>query len=328
MNVVFWCVYCRPPRDRCRAGGPAHQARPPLARHPRPATVAKLYGPHSARVPASLRRIARVAAPMAASVRGAAAAALGLVLLLHVAAPASGLNFKIAPKEELCFHEITHKGNKVLAFFDVLSWGYGAYVYLYVNAPSGRELQKFEAESEGRVEFTATEDGEHSFCFKNAYTETEVSFWVNTETDVALADVAKEGRLTACLRPAARVFLFFVLLPLQLLTTVFLRPRPPSLTTLFFLFCPPPVLCRARERYGVQRGEAQRPRRRSARRSRGVQVARAAPPPEYVARPFSSHAACDSPFFLLLTPERAGKEVLTSYSCCFPVSRGTLLHFR
>lgn len=83
--------------------------------------------------------------------------------------------------------------NKVLAFFDVLSWGYGAYVNLVVNSPTGRELKKFEAESEGRVEFVATEDGEHSFCFSNAYTETEVSFWINTETDSALADVAKEG---------------------------------------------------------------------------------------------------------------------------------------
>lgn len=88
-------------------------------------------------------------------------------------------------------------GNKVLAFFDVLSWGYGAYVYLHVTAPSGHEIQKFEAESEGRVEFEATEDGEHSFCFKNAYTETEISFWVNTETDSALSDVAKEGMFFA-----------------------------------------------------------------------------------------------------------------------------------
>jgi hypothetical protein len=130
---------------------------------------------------------------MGGALRAAGAAALVTLMAVQLAQPAASLNFKIAPKEELCFHEITHKGNKVLAFFDVLSWGYGAYVYLYVNAPSGREIQKFEAESEGRVEFTATEDGEHSFCFKNAYTETEVSFWVNTETDVALADVAKEG---------------------------------------------------------------------------------------------------------------------------------------
>lgn len=81
----------------------------------------------------------------------------------------------------------------MLAFFDVLSWGYGAYVYLSVTAPSGHEMKKFEAESEGRVEFTATEDGEHSFCFKNAQTETEVSFWVNTESDSSLSEVAKEG---------------------------------------------------------------------------------------------------------------------------------------
>lgn len=85
-----------------------------------------------------------------------------------------------------------------MAFFDVLSWGYGAYVYLHVTAPSGREIQKFEAESEGRVEFEASEDGEHSFCFKNAYTETEVSFWVNTETDSVLSDVAKEGTSCFC----------------------------------------------------------------------------------------------------------------------------------
>lgn len=104
----------------------------------------------------------------------------------------SGLNFKISPKETLCFHEITHKGNKVLGFFDVLSWGYGAYVYLHVAAPNGREVKKFEAESEGRIEFEAEEDGEYSFCFKNAYTQTEVSFWINTESDSALADVAKE----------------------------------------------------------------------------------------------------------------------------------------
>lgn len=131
---------------------------------------------------------------MGCAVRVALAAALAVLLVVQLVQPASALNFKIAPKEELCFHEITHKGNKVLAFFDVLSWGYGAYVYLYVKSPTGTEIQKFEAESEGRVEFTASTDGEHSFCFKNAYTETEVSFWVNTETDVALADVAKEGR--------------------------------------------------------------------------------------------------------------------------------------
>ncbi|CAN8068569.1 unnamed protein product [Agarophyton chilense] len=115
-----------------------------------------------------------------------------LLAIVLCARPVSALNFKISPKETLCFHEITHKGNKVLAFFDVLSWGYGAYVNLHVNAPSGREIQKFDAQSEGRVDFVATEDGEHSFCFKNAYTETEVSFWVNTETDSALSDVARE----------------------------------------------------------------------------------------------------------------------------------------
>jgi len=86
-------------------------------------------------------------------------------------------------------------GNKVLAFFDVVSWGYGAYVTLEVTAPSGKQLQSFVSESEGRVDFTATEDGEFNFCFKNAYSETEVSFWINTETDVGLADVAKEGTL-------------------------------------------------------------------------------------------------------------------------------------
>ncbi len=66
-------------------------------------------------------------------------------------------------------------------------------MYLHVHGPSGREIRKFEAESEGRIEFVAEEDGEHSFCFKNAYTETDVSFWINTESDSALADVAKEG---------------------------------------------------------------------------------------------------------------------------------------
>lgn len=106
---------------------------------------------------------------------------------------AHAINFKIQPKENLCFHEITHKGNKVLAFFDVLSWGYGAYIYMTVTSPGGHELKKFDAESEGRIDFIATEDGEHSFCFQNAQTETEISFWVNTESDSALTDVAKEG---------------------------------------------------------------------------------------------------------------------------------------
>lgn len=105
---------------------------------------------------------------------------------------AHAINFKIQPKENLCFHEITHKGNKVLAFFDVLSWGYGAYIYMTVTSPGGHELKKFDAESEGRIDFIATEDGEHSFCFQNAQTETEISFWVNTESDSALTDVAKE----------------------------------------------------------------------------------------------------------------------------------------
>lgn len=99
-------------------------------------------------------------------------------------------------------HDEHHRcaGNKVLAFFDVLSFGYGAYVNLHVSAASGREIQKFEAESEGRVEFTAEEDGEHSFCFKNAHADTEVSFWINTETNSALSEVAKEGMLARLLR--------------------------------------------------------------------------------------------------------------------------------
>lgn len=87
-------------------------------------------------------------------------------------------------------------GNKVLAFFDVVSWGYGAYVTLEVTAPSGKQLQSFVSESEGRVDFVAAEDGEYNFCFKNAYSETELSFWINTETDIGLSDVAKEGTLT------------------------------------------------------------------------------------------------------------------------------------
>lgn len=90
-------------------------------------------------------------------------------------------------------------GNKVLAFFDVVSWGYGAYVTLEVTSPSGKQLQSFVSESEGRVDFVAEEDGEYNFCFKNAYSETELSFWINTETDIGLADVAKEGTLACSL---------------------------------------------------------------------------------------------------------------------------------
>lgn len=99
----------------------------------------------------------------------------------------------------------------MLAFFDVLSWGYGAYVDLRVTAPSGREIQKFEAESEGRVDFTATEDGEHNFCFLNAQTETEVSFWVNTESDSALSDVAKQGKLFILLKALTDFHLYLFL---------------------------------------------------------------------------------------------------------------------
>lgn len=87
----------------------------------------------------------------------------------------------------------------MLAFFDVVSWGYGAYVTLEVTSPSGKQLQSFVSESEGRVDFAAEEDGEYNFCFKNAYSETELSFWINTETDIGLADVAKEGMLGGAL---------------------------------------------------------------------------------------------------------------------------------
>ena len=68
-------------------------------------------------------------------------------------------------------------------FFDVLSCGYTAYVYLHVNGPSGQEIEKF----------TAEKDGEYSFCLQSAYTETEMSFWVSTESGSALTKVAKEG---------------------------------------------------------------------------------------------------------------------------------------
>ncbi|KAK1857580.1 hypothetical protein I4F81_000196 [Pyropia yezoensis] len=122
--------------------------------------------------------------------------ALALVAAAVAAASAAALNFKVQPNDELCFHEITHKGNKVLAFFDVVSWGYGAYVTLEVTAPSGKQLQSFVSESEGRVDFVAAEDGEYNFCFKNAYSETELSFWINTETDIGLSDVAKEEHVS------------------------------------------------------------------------------------------------------------------------------------
>mmetsp|Transcript_6499 Transcript_6499/g.13008 ORF Transcript_6499/g.13008 Transcript_6499/m.13008 type:complete len:199 (-) Transcript_6499:124-720(-) len=104
----------------------------------------------------------------------------------------AGLQFKLSPHEELCFHEIAHRGNKVLAFFDVLSWGYGAYAYLVVTSPTGRELKRFDAQSEGKVDFYAEDDGEYNFCFKNHQSETEISFSVNLETDYGLSEVAKE----------------------------------------------------------------------------------------------------------------------------------------
>lgn len=63
-----------------------------------------------------------------------------------------------------------------------------------VSSPSGKELQVEKAASEGRVDFTAEEDGEYSFCFKGAKGgKTDVKFWVNTETDFGLADLVKEG---------------------------------------------------------------------------------------------------------------------------------------
>jgi len=114
------------------------------------------------------------------------------VLLLFLTQSASALSFELPSNRELCFHEITHKSNKVLAFFDVVSWGYGAYVYLKVKSPSNKVLRTFDAESEGRVEFTAEEDGEYSFCFHNPYTAVEVSFWVNIENDFGLSDVIKQ----------------------------------------------------------------------------------------------------------------------------------------
>ncbi|KAA8497870.1 Transmembrane emp24 domain-containing protein p24beta3 [Porphyridium purpureum] len=105
----------------------------------------------------------------------------------------SGLSFSIEPGQKpLCFYELTHKQNKVLAFFDVVSWGYGAYVYLEVKSPRGMIIKKFEAESEGRIDFVAEEDGEYTFCFSNSYAATEVSFWVNIENDFGLSQVIKE----------------------------------------------------------------------------------------------------------------------------------------
>lgn len=89
-------------------------------------------------------------------------------------------------------------GNKVLGYFDVLAWGYGAYLDLHVQGPNGQLVAKYEEKSEARVEFTAQEDGEHSLCFKNAIKDTEVSFRINTESDSLLADVAKEGKCNLC----------------------------------------------------------------------------------------------------------------------------------
>lgn len=37
---------------------------------------------------------------------------LTLALSLCVSTLVAGLNFKISPKQELCFHEITHKGKR------------------------------------------------------------------------------------------------------------------------------------------------------------------------------------------------------------------------
>ncbi|KAJ8905321.1 hypothetical protein NDN08_001828 [Rhodosorus marinus] len=114
-----------------------------------------------------------------------------------MSASVSGLNFRLGKGEKLCFHEMTHHGNRVLAFFEVLSWGYGSFVYLQVDSPSGKVMYKQKARSEGRVDFSAPEDGEYSFCFSGAEnSKTDVKFGVNTETDIGLHDVVRSEHVS------------------------------------------------------------------------------------------------------------------------------------
>mmetsp|Transcript_2747 Transcript_2747/g.3978 ORF Transcript_2747/g.3978 Transcript_2747/m.3978 type:complete len:205 (-) Transcript_2747:212-826(-) len=120
-----------------------------------------------------------------------------LIMGLGISASVSGLNFRLAKGETLCFHEMTHHGNRILAFFEVLSWGYGSFVYLQVDSPSGKVMYKQKARSEGRVDFTAPEDGEYSFCFSGAEnSRTDVKFGVNTETDIGLHDVVRSEHVS------------------------------------------------------------------------------------------------------------------------------------
>mmetsp|Transcript_6205 Transcript_6205/g.18712 ORF Transcript_6205/g.18712 Transcript_6205/m.18712 type:complete len:202 (+) Transcript_6205:124-729(+) len=122
--------------------------------------------------------------------RGIFAAVTMVALMIALA---RGLNFNLAENEEMCFHEMTHKGNKVLASFEVMTWTYGSYVNLVVKSPSGKIIKEDKASAEGKVDFNAEEDGEYNFCFKAAHgSKTEVKFWVNTEIDFGLTDVVKE----------------------------------------------------------------------------------------------------------------------------------------
>ncbi|KAK6581757.1 hypothetical protein PZA11_005454 [Diplocarpon coronariae] len=122
--------------------------------------------------------------------------ASGLLACLSPLVSATALTYRVGANEKACFFSnVEQKGAKLAFYFAVQSGGSFDVDY-QVLGPFHNVIMEGEKERQGDFVFTATAEGEYSFCFKNklsSYADKYVDFEIAVENEKRAAIPAKQG---------------------------------------------------------------------------------------------------------------------------------------
>jgi hypothetical protein len=89
-----------------------------------------------------------------------------LCVVVSICALVQSLSVKIEPRSEQCFFEPVQKVNTMVMLQFQVSYGGFLDIDVVISSPSGEILHNSQRETEGKLSFMASTEGEYKICFR------------------------------------------------------------------------------------------------------------------------------------------------------------------
>ncbi|PBP17282.1 hypothetical protein BUE80_DR011993 [Diplocarpon rosae] len=122
--------------------------------------------------------------------------AFGLLACLSPLVSATALTYKVGASEKACFFSFVEQKGAKLAFYFAVQSGGAFDIDYQVLGPFHNVIMEGEKERQGDFVFTATADGEYSFCFSSklsSHADKVVDFEIAVENEKRASIPAKQG---------------------------------------------------------------------------------------------------------------------------------------